>query len=107
MNKKKLTIEIIILVVFVGNLLLLYYIFQDISDDSYQCIQDPLVFGAKVMKKLNNAEFSCTCSLAQPNSPLIHFNSQDLNVEFPNQQKSDAELYSSIEGLNLNFTNGH
>lgn len=63
-----------------------------------ECLGDPLLYGAGKLSKLNNAEFSCSCSLNKPNSPLIFFDSKNMSVEYPTS-------LSNSNNFNFDFSN--
>ena len=58
-----------------------------------ECLGDPLLYGAGKLSKANNAEFSCTCGLNKPNSPIIIFDSKNMSVEFPTNINQDPNLF--------------
>jgi len=72
-----LLLAIILFLIVLGMLL---YVSVLLLKEGYQCMQNPLVFGAGKLKESNNAEFMCTCTLGKPNSPTITFDSTGLEV---------------------------
>ena len=48
-----------------------------------ECLDNPLIYGAEKYSKANSANFKCQCSLDVPNSPLVRFDSEGLEVEDP------------------------
>lgn len=95
MNPK--IINYLLIVLLVINLILILIVSLQVKKAQEECLKDPLVYGARKIKESNNAEFSCSCGLAIPNSPIITFNSERFNVESPKTEDS----YSAWKEFNL------
>ena len=59
------------------------------------CINNPLIYGARELSEVNRAEFSCTCSLIsdKPNfiSPIVKFDQHGMYVEHVTEQKENLK----------------
>ena len=82
--KNKISKEMSIMLLLLGVLIILIIIFGLVANtlrkDNLECFHNPLVYGAKYYTDQNGYEFSCTCSLARPNSPIVKFDSHNLTV---------------------------
>jgi len=87
----------ILIIVLVVNILLIGVIAYFMQQAINECLGNPLLYGAEKFSKSNNAEFSCSCSLAVPNSPLIFFDSEFMSVEYPNRIRN----LDDIKGLEV------
>ena len=66
-----------------------------------ECLKDPLLYGAEKLSKSNNAEFSCSCSLDKPNSPLIFFDSKNMSVQYPNSLSGSGNFKFDFNNLEI------
>lgn len=64
----------------------LYETYKHAKSESEQCLNDPLVYGAKKIEQLNGAELICGCSLMKPNSPRLEFNGNSSRITNLNSQ---------------------
>lgn len=60
------------------------------------CIRNPLIYGAKGLSESNNAEFSCTCSLAVKVSPIVTFDQYGMDVKHIHGEGKNYEYNFSI-----------
>lgn len=88
----------ILIIVLILNIILIGIIAFFMQGAVNKCLGDPLLYGAEKLSKLNNAEFSCSCSLNKPNSPLIFFDSKNMSVEYPTS-------LSNSNNFNFDFSN--
>ena len=68
------------------------------------CIDAPLQYGARKLTEVNEAEFTCTCTLLsdKPNfiSPIITFDQYGMEVEhFVSESKKYEYKFSKIEEM--------
>lgn len=80
LKRKKLSkwdMAIIVLLLVISTMAFLLYL------KTNECMTHPLVYGAQQYTELNSAEFSCTCLLDVPNSPVIKVNPREMTVENP------------------------
>ncbi len=96
-DKRILVTNLIVIALLAVVLLVLLNLTITVQEESFQCINDPLGYGALKLTEANNAEFSCTCTLAKPGSPIIYFDSKDKSISYPNVQHS-------IEDYDFNFS---
>ncbi len=71
----------IMLILVILALGLMIYIATIARSDGGQCQLSPLTYGAEKATEANGAEFSCTCSLQEPNSPIIIFDRHEVRIE--------------------------
>lgn len=67
--------DIIIILILILVVFLLYVNYRDIRADGGECIKQPLIYGAEVLKSRNKAAVMCNCMLDKPNTPILFFNS--------------------------------
>jgi len=89
---KYLLLDYFLIFLFLIVIFLLFYDLRKHTDEKSICVKNPLIYGASQLKEKNNAEFSCTCFLDKPNSPIIYFNSKRMNVEFPKTEKAELDI---------------
>jgi len=64
------------------------------------CLRDPLIYGAKRLSEVNDAEFSCTCYLDVPISPMVMFDQYGMNVEHTTKETRGYETnFSKIKDM--------
>lgn len=80
---KYLILDVVLMFVIMVAILLLFYDVTSHKDEKSLCVQNPLNYGAERLTKINNAEFSCTCTLNISNSPIIYFDRKNFTVERP------------------------
>ena len=96
-----LTSNRVLISVLIFNIILIGFVAFFMNRAIDECLGDPLLYGAEKLSKLNNAEFSCSCSLNKPNSPLIFFDSKNMSVEYPNDVGKFNFDFSSVEIQNV------
>lgn len=82
-DKRVVFTNVIVIILLSIVLVTLVNLTGKINKEGFQCINDPLGYGAGKLKQINNAEFSCTCGLAKPNSPILFFNSESKSLTYP------------------------
>lgn len=92
---KYLLLDCLLIFVFIIAIGLLFYDLTSHSDAKSECTMNPLIYGAKEISERNRANFSCTCMLDKPNSPLVFFDSFGMNVDYPNRMNTRTD-YSDI-----------
>jgi len=78
---KDKTFDWIIFVSLLLCIILLFICMIQIKGRQGDCVRNPMVYGARKLSELNDAEFSCTCSIAKIGSPIIKINSNEMKVE--------------------------
>ena len=97
---KRVVITNLIVVTLLGIVLLvLLNLAITVKEESFQCINDPLGYGAIKLKERNKAEFSCTCSLAKPNSPILFFDSESKSIIYPKVQQSTEDFHFNFSEI--------
>lgn len=67
-------IEVIILILIGVSFVLVAYIFLVLGKtEGVKCQEDPLVYGAKALEKVNGATVQCSCNVLKPNTPTLYF----------------------------------
>ena len=91
---KALLLILVVIIIFLG---FIVKFTLDFDAKNLECVEDPLIFGAKKLAHVNSAKFSCTCGLDKPLSPLIYFDSdsESLRVEHP---------YSNNPSIGVDFS---
>lgn len=94
----------IVLGILVINFILIFIVFYQLKMEKDNCIDDPLIYGAKKLTEVNDAEFSCTCTLISESplfiSPIITFDRYGMNVKHVQgeSKKYDSNI-SIIESM--------
>lgn len=87
------------------NLILIGIIFYQLKGKKDECINNPLIYGAKLLSKANDGEFSCNCYIIKGggySSPKIYFDSQGMNVDYEkievniNRQDINFSLFNEL-----------
>ncbi len=100
----------IIIFILLVNIILIGICLYQIKGKSTECINDPLIYGAKLLSESNNGEFSCNCYIlpgeGEPSyiSPKIFFNSQGIKVEYEtpkNIYRQEVNFSFLNESLNI------
>lgn len=68
------------------------------------CINNPLIYGARELSEVNHAEFSCTCSLISDKpsfvSPIVKFDQYGIDVKHVTEEIEQREYdFSGIEEM--------
>ena len=94
----------ILLIIFLINTILILVCVYQVKLEKDNCIDAPLIYGAKKLTEANKAEFSCTCTLMsnKPNfvSPIVTFDQYGLNVEHVTRESKSYEYnFSKVEEM--------
>ena len=76
---KKSTMYIISGILIISLVILLLVTFWEMRSEGTTCLVNPLAYGMKQVEKANGADFTCTCSLSKPNSPILLLNNKGLS----------------------------
>lgn len=102
MNKKFwITLEAIMLIIWIVTTCFFIYTTQT---KSIKCLANPLVFGAKHLSELNDAEFTCQCEYSNEPDYFVNFNKEKWWVEARESTyvRTETEIPDYLK--NLNFT---
>lgn len=86
---KPRTFQTIMIIVFIGILITLGFVFKQLKSDGTQCLIDPFLFHTKELAKTNEASISCACTALKPGSPRLewtdegYINEKDFNLSQP------------------------
>ena len=95
-------LDFVLIFLFIALVFAISIITFSLTTKSGDCISNPLLYGAKEMKRLNNdMEFSCSCSFDNPYTAMIHFNSSKIWQDKIFSGSKNNQLLST-PNLNLN-----
>lgn len=95
-NKKLIVSNFIVIILLGLVMLMLLNLTITVKEESFLCLNDPLGYGAGKLSEANDADFSCTCGLNKPNSPIIYFDQEGKDIIYP-------EVDQSSKGYHLDF----
>lgn len=95
-DKRVVVTNLLVAVLLIAVLGILLNLVKNVDEESFQCIQDPLGYGATKIKEKNNAEFACTCSLDKVGSPIIFFDSKHKELIYPDVGQFARDAYKKL-----------
>jgi len=103
-NIKTLLIILVVILIVLGYMVKLTL---DLDAKNLDCIDNPLIYGAKGLAHVNSAKFSCTCSLDKSNSPMVYFDSDSESLKvvrpYSNNPQTETNFTKIMEGLVFDY----
>jgi len=98
-DKRVVITNIIVIILLAGVLITLLNLTGEVKRESFQCMGDPLGYGAQKLSEVNGAELSCTCTLAKPNSPILFFDSTSKDILYPEVRQSTNDFIFNLSEI--------
>lgn len=104
MIKLNVIIEIFVIFVFIFLLVYLFIIYRNVKAGNLNCINNPLVYGAKRLDEANEPnKVLCQCTLSGAlESPILIFNGKESYISSP-QKRFSNEFQNINKSINFSF----